>query len=238
MRIKNNDDGSFIREIWSNARILLRSKYDPSLAVESAELTDWERGPLVMALKSMIEPWPVGRASDKEIVYLFRSLYLKDCPVVMLPFSTIHHSDPRVIAKALDRELVWLEVQFLPYLLEMLEAGTTYPMPGWSIHLRQTADNPTMPFFEDDRITCVMVNLTTQEIKQAKKQDGKHALLQSALEYQERGDSVLLLVAWPGKWSQDVFWLNNLEQFIAGQTWDAPQGDGGLFGGDLSEVKL
>jgi len=64
-------------------------------------------------------------------------------------------------------------------------------------HLRKTSDNPSIPW---ESKLCPFIRITQAgEVRQAKTIQQKIDLFAGL------GEGDLLLIAWPGKWSQDVF---------------------------------
>lgn len=201
-------DPDIIKAHWLGARVAQNNDYNPDDAM--AELSVWESGPLVNALKGMVEPFPTGRVSDKELALMFRHWYMAHCPRVLHELRPGHKLGN--ILEALDKELVFVEGDFLGKMIEALEAGAGGL--GWMIHLRKTSQAPRLPL-ANKFITCVMINVTDQWVKQATKPDSKRALLETGLACRVRGEVVIGLVFWPGqKVRSDAFLVDDYEALI------------------------
>lgn len=75
----------------------------------------------------------------------------------------------------------------------------------WQIKLRYTSNQDWFPWTDRD-VTFIRINPNDHVICQAKTKAQKRDLILSAL------PSDLLLAAWPGKWSQDIFLINDIKQ--------------------------
>lgn len=233
-------DPQKIRGLWLAARVAQSEDYNPEN--KESELTAWESGPLVTALKGMLEPFPTGRVSDNELARFFRDWYLGGCPRVLHELRPGHKLG--YILEALEHELVFVEGVFLGKLIEVLEAGGGLGATSWSISLRPTSEAPNFPL-DHHLVTCVMVDLTDMRIKQATSRgdkaggglEAKRQLMTHAQDCRARGHEVFVLAGWPGQHWHDVFIVDNLEE-IAGGPDDGPAFDLGDLADDLSGVKL
>ena len=76
-------------------------------------------------------------------------------------------------------------------------------------NLRKTSANPGFPW-DSKRSPLIKIDLEKETIEQAKSKWEKVDMLRSAV----GNDKVIILAAWPGEWSQDIFLVDDIDQAL------------------------
>lgn len=82
------------------------------------------------------------------------------------------------------------------------------PIPAnWTVTLRRTSEVEHFPW-NGNRVTLIKVCTKTYTITQAKTRVQKREMVLGLL------PDEILLAAWPGNWSQDIFLIDNVQPAI------------------------
>lgn len=77
------------------------------------------------------------------------------------------------------------------------------------MNLRKTSDNPEFPW-KSKRAPFIKIDFDNKTIEEAQSKNDKISLIDDDRAFDKNG--VVILAAWPGEWSQDIFEVDDIEQ--------------------------